>query len=128
MGQETILELVGKVLVQVEQGGDYFSFYTSTHEYTLHHEQDCCENVWLDDVCGNIYDLLGSTITVAEEVSNTESSVLERLLRLEDKDDSTTWTFYKIDTAKGGITLRFCGSSNGYYSESVDFSVTKIKA
>jgi len=39
------------------------------------------------------------------------------------QDDSFTWTFYNFQTAKGHVTIRWYGESNGYYSESVEFEV-----
>jgi len=91
--------------------------------FLMFHEQDCCESVYLDEVIGDWEDLIGTPIFVAEEVSNRENP---RLKMDEDDEnyytvpDSETWTFYKFTTMKGSVTLRWYGTSNGYYSESVD--------
>ena len=59
-------------------------------------------------------------LSIEERTSNNDDNYIkkETLHRL---DNSVTWTFYEIATNKGRITLRWCGTSNGYYSESVDF-------
>lgn len=66
------------------------------------------------DVAGDIVDLLGSPLLLVEETSNRE----------EVDWDHVTWTFYKMSTINGSITMRWKGESNGYYSEEVDFFVT----
>ena len=88
----------------------------SGNVFLMHHIQDCCESVYIEDICGDPKDLIGSIVLNAEEVSNYEPPK-----GIEDGAESFTWTFYKLDTTKGSITIRWYGESNGYYSESVDF-------
>jgi len=78
----------------------------------FYHEQSCCENVLIEDVCGDIADLIGSPILLAEAVSNMNGPELPDA-------DSYTWTFYKFATIKGSVTVRWLGTSNGYYGEDV---------
>ena len=120
----TIGDLKGKVLSDVKNTGDEIVFTTKAlawpkqkdAEYALTHIQDCCESVIVEDVIGDLRDLIGTPILMAEEASNEGDEK-----PLNDDDDSYTWTFYKLATIKGYVTIRFYGSSNGYYSESVDF-------
>jgi len=77
-----------------------------------HHDQDCCEDVHLDDICGDLSDLIGSPILKAEETSNKEND--------SEYGDILLWTFYHLSTKNGTVTLRWRGSSNGYYSTEVD--------
>ena len=80
----------------------------------FYHEQDCCEDVRIDDINGNFADLIGHPILVAEERIST------------DDHESITWTFYTFRGVGGSVDVRWCGSSNGCYSESVNFCFWRV--
>ena len=109
-------ELVGKVIKEVQgldAGSDEVRVFTECgQEYLFYHSQDCCENVALNDFDGDPDQLVGALITSSEEVSGEGPTP--------EYDESHTYTFYKIETNKGGIWMRWLGESNGYYSEAVD--------
>lgn len=109
--------LLGKTLVSVKDVGDEIVFEVDDgSKYRLYHSQDCCENVYIEDINGELSDLVGSPITLSDESScDTPEGFVE------DEYDSYTWTFYRFATVKGYVNIRWCGHSNGYYSESVDF-------
>ncbi len=118
--QANFSDLLGKTLTEVTEVrryGDEIRFVTEEGEtYVQYHAQDCCENVVIDDVCGDLSDLVGSPILLAEEaVSDVAPEGAQN------SDDENTWTFYKLSTIKGSVTIRWHGSSNGYYSTGVNF-------
>lgn len=112
--------LVGKTLISVENKDDEIIVFidTDNREYQLYHSQNCCEGVYVEDIIGDLDDLIGSPIVMAEEITSNENPE-----DINDKtyQDSFTWTFYKLATVKGYVTIRWYGESNGYYSESVEF-------
>ena len=109
-------ELLGRTLYKAEQKDDELILYLSNTNYVrFYHQQDCCESVYIEDICGDLNDLVGSPLLEAEEVSNYEGE--------DTGDESYTWTFYKFATKKGFVTVRWYGSSNGYYSEGVSVDV-----
>lgn len=109
-----IEQLLNQTLKTIEQKDDELVFTTTEgHQYLMYHQQDCCECVYIEDIGGDLNDLIGNPILVAEEASNNKQD--------EDHYESETWTFYKLSTIKGSVTIRWYGSSNGYYSEGVSF-------
>ena len=110
--RENFSELVGKTVTGISLDADRERLLfrcAGCMTLVMWHEQDCCESVTLDDIAGDMDDLIGAEIKQAEESMSAE----------EHDDGSATWTFYKIRTIKGDVTLRWYGQSNGYYSESV---------
>jgi len=87
--------------------------------FEFHHEQECCERVEIIDVVGDLDDLVGAPIYMAEEVTYKDHDP-DGVESPQWYEESNTWTFYKFATVKGYVTVRWYGSSNGYYSEDVD--------
>ena len=118
---------------------------TNGAKYVLVPEQQCCESVCLVDVAGDLSDLIDTPILWAECVGNhhigrSSKDIADHIgsysfgincLIDEIKHElsyrrdprsacgtgSDTWTFVRLRTIKGDVTLRWIGSSNGYYSE-----------
>ena len=145
MSTTEIHQLMGKTIIEINVMG-YGKRDLDEIEFTLDtgviiamlHHNDCCEQGAREEGEGDFRDLLNSPIVVAEETTNSngewDDNAYSKELQLGhllkgtiesisdadlEVDESTTWTFYKLDTVKGGVTLRWFGTSNGYYSESI---------
>ena len=115
MQYTTFLDLKGLVIEKITgmvAESEEINFETKCgKKFKMFHDQQCCELVVVESVVGNVSDLIGSEILMAEESTSNA-----------DTPDST-WTFYKLATIKGYVDIRWIGKSNGYYSESVDFAL-----
>lgn len=123
-------DILGKTIVAVQgkKGDERLAFTCSDgSEFAMQYNQDCCASCSIEDICGDVADLIGSPIVRAEEPSSLDGfDELKEAKRAEGMDfdytpESYTWTFYILGTAKGTVTIRWYGSSNGYYSESPTF-------
>lgn len=109
-----IEDMVGKVFTSVRNEGTELVFENATERFVFFHQQDCCEHVSIEDVCGELQDLAGEPLLMAEEVEGLSPVEFN-----EEDHESVTWTFYKFATRKGYVDVRWLGESNGYYSEGV---------
>lgn len=107
-------DLVGKTLSEIKVNRDLITFTVDeTESYDMYHEQDCCESVWIEDICGDLNSLVGVPILFADESSS----------QVEDKSKypSLEWTFYRIGCIKGSVVIRWCADLDTYYSVQVNF-------
>ena len=104
-----ISDMLGLVFVSVCQNGDELIFKTENETFRFFHYQDCCESVYIESIVGDLNDLVGVPLWLAEESTMDDPNA----------SDCCMWTFNKIATRKGYVDVRRNGSSNGYYSVSV---------
>lgn len=122
---------IGRVPTQIvgcEEGSDEFfiAFDDGGPCLKFSHDQGCCEYVSIHEVVGDPRDLIGNPLAVSDEPDNLDSIEDRREAGFDAKDDedegheSFTWTFYRFAGFGGSLFVRWFGTSNGYYSESVD--------
>lgn len=113
-----IVELIGKTFTKVYQWDEEIIFENGQEQIKMFHAQDCCESVYVEDIVGDLQDLVDSPILTATEDTNSDNP--------KEYSESHTWTFYNIATIKGHVTIRWYGSSNGYYSEHVNIEKSTL--
>ncbi len=112
LDKASIEELRNQILTNITTNENSIIFTClDGRKYKMYHIQECSEQVTIEDINGNLDDLVGVPILISEETTKED----------DDCDFYTTYTFYKMATIKGYVTIRWIGESNGYYSEKVDF-------
>ncbi len=95
--------------------------------FILYHSQDCCESVYIEDIVGDLSDLVNSEVLLAEEAHGEEHrEVFDETFDEEVGMGLESWAFYKLSTIKGNVTIRWSGSSNGYYNIGVSFEEKRV--
>lgn len=123
--KDLIRDMIGKTFTSVDHGSDVMTFIANDGTvFHFWHEQNCCESVAIEDIIGDTQDLIGSPMLMAEVVDASNEPAITG--PYDYTPDSFTWTFYKFGTAKGYVTVRWYGTSNGYYSERVSLRTGKV--
>lgn len=119
---EEFSNLKGKIIKSVEglsKHSECITFNcTDGSIYYLYHERDCCESVRVEDIAGDVSDLIGQEILIAEESEAKDPGFLSQY---ESEYESCTIVFYTLRTMKGTVVIRWFGDSNGYYCEEAHF-------
>lgn len=127
---EEFFDFRGKKIVEIEGfevGSECATLVDSAGDrYVFWYIHDCCASCTIEDICGDVDDLVDTHIVSVEEISNIDDALISDLnINTPDSGGSYTWTFYRFITQKGIVTVRWFGESNGYYSESVSFRIDK---
>lgn len=119
---EVLDTLIGKTIINIsglEEESEEVVITTRSSDgvtelHTFWHEVGCCEEVWLEDFEKPTAN--GGLIISAELSTEINKGC-----------NNETWSFYKIETTKGELFMRWYGASNGYYSEEVAYRVDLVK-
>jgi hypothetical protein len=109
-------DIEGLIFYEIDNSDNLHFKCIDGREFVMLHHQDCCESVTIEDINGDLENLLWTPIISAKEESKEEE---------DNYGDRLKWTFYHLRTAKGDVTIRWIGSDNGYYSVSVSFEEKK---
>lgn len=113
-------DLFGRKIESVEgcyKGSNFMKIKFTDGISVVFQPSNLCANVEIDDVNGDPQGMVGHLIKKVEVVSNKQFSA---------KDEYTKnylWTFYKFATLDGYIDIRWYGTSNGWYSEEVLWTI-----
>ena len=108
----------GKTIKDIKKFGnkgyetELIFYFTDNTYMKFYHMQDCCEEVYMESITGDLDDLVGTPLLRAEVSTNTDNPL--------PCSDCHLWTFYKFATIKGWVDVRWYGNSNGYYSTDVN--------
>jgi len=119
MNYANFFELKGQIIEEITgltEGNDEVVITTNIGKYRLYHLQDCCEEVLINKVIGNVSDLVGEVIFAEEDAGANDPDWFNDKFY-----DSHTWTKYVLKTDNASLEFWFLGTSNGYYGESVIF-------
>lgn len=126
--------LHGKTVQRVDLSQDELRFVmTDGSEYLMFHSQDCCESVSIVDIVSptspeitNHVSVLGllvgsPLVSAHEQVTNERPAWADQ----EYSHESATWTEYLFGTTAHEVRIRWEGTSNGYYSETVQIDCVR---
>lgn len=117
-------KLIGEVLESIDYSSnddDIILFRTKSGKtFQMYHQQDCCENVHMEDLQGNWADLVGK---VVRDVTVDSGDLGEP--PSDSYNDSFTRTHFRFVVDDATVISKWIGTSNGYYSEEVSFKELK---
>lgn len=121
-------DMLNKTLIKVDGciADSEILFYCSDgSKYTQYHATECCESVYVEDIIGEFSDLLNYPLLMCEEVSNLPEGITPYFVNNGGNfynENNGTWTFYRLGTINGYVTIRWFGySPTGCYAETADF-------
>lgn len=117
----------GLIFNKIQQGNESSNLLTIENDWVeivFKPEEEYSSDINLEDVVGDLNDLLDTPILIAE------SSEVDKFETGDEYSDHSTATFYKLATKKGYVDMRFYGTGGAMYSTSVlvDFNLKHYNA